>query len=293
MASLVFALVGNVLLLEAGQWQVFGLGKRNSPKVKRIRTTLDVAVVSQACILLDSEMVTFDLGPPSAPTLARGNSLNVSRVENGKADLGDWVRWPFDRLDVDADEDDIMPLGVPYETEVLLRVLQHQVSVPFVKESLERVALFRDEAGLDELQLVPPLSTFRLLGRLVVLEIIAVDGGPWSNVERSFILGSSEISWAWCVQVIEPHEEPFRVHAQGDLERNPQFKVDVIEEGLELGCWDQEARVSCWFIRVMEVEAEMVSTRQSPSKRHSQVPNSTCQRFGKEWLCLHTSQLAK
>lgn len=183
MASLVFALVGNVLLLEAGQSQVLGHRKGNSPKVEGIRTTLDVAIVSQACVLLDTEMVAFDLGPPPAPTFTRGDSLNVSCIENRKADLGDWVWWSFDRLNVDADEDDIMALGVPYQTEVLLRVLQHQVPVPFVKESLERVALFRDEASLDELQLVPPLSPLPLLSRFVEIDVVVIDGGPWSNVE--------------------------------------------------------------------------------------------------------------
>lgn len=263
MASLVFALVGNVLLLKPSQLKILGHRKSNLPKVKGIRTTLDVAIVSQSCILLDTEMVAFDLGPPRAPTFARGGSLNVSCVENRKADLGDWVRWPFNSLNVNADEDDIMALGIPYQTKVLLRVLQHQVPVPFVKESLERVALFRNEASLNELELVPPLSPLPLLSCFVEIDVVVIDGGPWSNVERSFILGSSEISWARCVWIIEPHVKPVDVHTQGDLERNPQFKVDVIEKGLELCRWNQEVWISCWFIWVMEVEAEMVSTRHS------------------------------
>lgn len=198
---------------------------------------------------MHSEVMSLDLGPPTTANVLRINAFDVPSIQDSNPNFRNGIGLSFDRFDINADENDIVAIGVSQKTKITQCVAKHLVPVALLPGSLVGVChSLGSEAGLNDSHLRPPSKLFPRGCCLEGFDVIGIDGGPWSNVKGGRFQRSSQIPGTRSAAFAKFEVEFILVHAtSGNSEKGIQFEVDLFKEDFELGRWNQKVRVSSWL----------------------------------------------
>jgi hypothetical protein len=257
------------------------------PKVECVRASLDELMVSQTSILMDSEMVSLDEGPPATADNLRVDAFGVSCVKDSDTNFRYRVGLSFKGLNIDADENNVVAIGISQQTNTSLSVTKHSFSVTLFSCSLVGICpVSGGEPGLDKSKLGFPGQLLFWSCCLEGFGVTIVDSGPWSNIKRCLFLRSSQVSRAWGTIFAEFEVEFVRVHTGRNLEGSVEFEVNFFKKDFKLSGWNQKVGVSSRLLWIMKIEACQVSIKDNIEKIDLQVPGFFVENSGEERLCL-------